>query len=649
MSIPTLTLRSIRNKDTGIDLASPSVQEVEAPLGGTSVEYEILVVTRLPLFKTQLHKNEDVVHFSVYKAYREVEDLHSKLQKKYCLKDLPSIPKQRQILSTSTEEKRLAIDGFVSYIAKSELLSSSSIFIQFLGINPQKQRSLSNAGPVEDVVSASDKKLSDETEQSGEEGKKTRALSEVLWPENKEKPSLSIGGNIDLFMSAEPASTENTVDKNEEEENADDLFLKVKDYKQKNQHPLSEENVNNEKKVTVHVSQNSGTTDDDVDLFEEVQRMKERESEKTGADLFDTKKKTHHGLFDGIDDGGSTFFGINVSSKGSDVLTPQSSSSDSDTKSEISIGKSSSIEILPASRSITEKPSVDFTDSRSDVPLISKQHKLGEVSLFQEQDFGDSITVDEEPLFLVSQTKEKVIRKNPLLSPKTAAAAARNVEDTEGNENLDDLLNLAPLPSVPQTTKQALFPETLEDRTVISKHKSNSQQKSDLFSESSDSLKHQVLKPEVEGRNKIVKPEASKQSSDARPEPVDRSKAVQQLTSGTKTMELKEVQPERPVPMPRSRPPPPKPKEKPQVLPRRVSLGKPTLPPKPVPPPKPKPPGIAQKPSENVPKPLDSSKSSSTKVQRKTNDAAGELNSFDILQYIEQEEKSSLTEASLFD
>lgn len=57
--------RSLQNDETGIDISVPRFQEEEAPLGGTSILYEISVLTRLDLFKTRLHRNEDVVQFSV--------------------------------------------------------------------------------------------------------------------------------------------------------------------------------------------------------------------------------------------------------------------------------------------------------------------------------------------------------------------------------------------------------------------------------------------------------------------------------------------------------------------------------------------------------------------------------------------------------
>lgn len=58
-------IRTIQNEGTGIDISVPRFQEEEAPLGGVSVLYEIAVLTKLDLFKTRLHRNEDVVQFSV--------------------------------------------------------------------------------------------------------------------------------------------------------------------------------------------------------------------------------------------------------------------------------------------------------------------------------------------------------------------------------------------------------------------------------------------------------------------------------------------------------------------------------------------------------------------------------------------------------
>lgn len=60
-----LFYRTLQNEETGIDISVPRSQEEEAPLGGVSILYEISVLTSLELFKSRLHRNEDVVQFSV--------------------------------------------------------------------------------------------------------------------------------------------------------------------------------------------------------------------------------------------------------------------------------------------------------------------------------------------------------------------------------------------------------------------------------------------------------------------------------------------------------------------------------------------------------------------------------------------------------
>lgn len=72
--------------------------------------------------------------FQIYKAYREVEDLYNKLNKKYPKAGLPPVPRSSSIDKYSSEEKVAALDRFMHAVAKSVELCHSSTFTHFIGL-----------------------------------------------------------------------------------------------------------------------------------------------------------------------------------------------------------------------------------------------------------------------------------------------------------------------------------------------------------------------------------------------------------------------------------------------------------------------------------------------------------------------------------
>jgi hypothetical protein len=56
--------RELKNKDTGIDITIPRVTEEKGLLQST-YEYQVVVVSNLPYFKSPKHKENDVVQFMV--------------------------------------------------------------------------------------------------------------------------------------------------------------------------------------------------------------------------------------------------------------------------------------------------------------------------------------------------------------------------------------------------------------------------------------------------------------------------------------------------------------------------------------------------------------------------------------------------------
>uniref|UniRef100_A0A8C5RG19 Uncharacterized protein n=1 Tax=Laticauda laticaudata TaxID=8630 RepID=A0A8C5RG19_LATLA len=58
-----VTTRPLQNGHTGIDLSVPEYQEIRGKMMSGHVEYSILVVTQLAVFKSAKHKSEDNVQF----------------------------------------------------------------------------------------------------------------------------------------------------------------------------------------------------------------------------------------------------------------------------------------------------------------------------------------------------------------------------------------------------------------------------------------------------------------------------------------------------------------------------------------------------------------------------------------------------------
>lgn len=69
----------------------------------------------------------------LFKAYREIEDLYTKLNKKYPKAGLPPVPKTSSAGKYSDDDKVEALDQFMGAIAKNVELCYCSTFTQFIG------------------------------------------------------------------------------------------------------------------------------------------------------------------------------------------------------------------------------------------------------------------------------------------------------------------------------------------------------------------------------------------------------------------------------------------------------------------------------------------------------------------------------------
>ncbi|ELK14011.1 HCLS1-binding protein 3 [Pteropus alecto] len=98
------------------------------------VEYQILVVTRLAVFKLAKHRPEDVVQFLVSKKYSEIEEFYQKLSSRYPTASLPPLPRKVLFVGESDiRERRTAFNEILRCISKDAELAGSPELLEFLG------------------------------------------------------------------------------------------------------------------------------------------------------------------------------------------------------------------------------------------------------------------------------------------------------------------------------------------------------------------------------------------------------------------------------------------------------------------------------------------------------------------------------------
>ncbi|XP_068039461.1 HCLS1-binding protein 3 isoform X2 [Anomalospiza imberbis] len=98
------------------------------------VEYHIVVVTQLAVFKSAKHKPEDVVQFMVSKKYSEIEELYQRLTARYPQVSLPLLPRKVLFVGESDiSERRAMFNDIMKFISKDEDLATSPELLEFLG------------------------------------------------------------------------------------------------------------------------------------------------------------------------------------------------------------------------------------------------------------------------------------------------------------------------------------------------------------------------------------------------------------------------------------------------------------------------------------------------------------------------------------
>ncbi|XP_021508470.1 HCLS1-binding protein 3 isoform X1 [Meriones unguiculatus] len=129
-----VTSRQVQNVHTGLDLTVPQHQEVRGKMMSGHVEYQILVVTRLAVFKSAKHRPEDVVQFLVSKKYSEIEEFYQKLCSHFPEASLPPLPRKVLFVGESDiRERRAMFDEILRCVSKDAQLAGSPELLEFLG------------------------------------------------------------------------------------------------------------------------------------------------------------------------------------------------------------------------------------------------------------------------------------------------------------------------------------------------------------------------------------------------------------------------------------------------------------------------------------------------------------------------------------
>ncbi|XP_060089459.1 HCLS1-binding protein 3 isoform X1 [Heteronotia binoei] len=128
-----VTSRPVQNAHTGLDLSVPEYQEIRGKMMSGHVEYNIVVVTQLPAFKSAKHKREDVIQFMVSKKYSEIEEFYQKLVSRYPQASLPSLPRKVLFVGESDiRERRAMFNEIMRSISKEADLATSPELLEFL-------------------------------------------------------------------------------------------------------------------------------------------------------------------------------------------------------------------------------------------------------------------------------------------------------------------------------------------------------------------------------------------------------------------------------------------------------------------------------------------------------------------------------------
>lgn len=123
---------------TGVTITVPTYEEVEGPLGGTSVEYVINISIPRRALNSQWDDDEVLV-YKAAKSYRECEGFYSKMTKKYPALEFPRFPPSANISTGRLEDRRKTVDEVMKFVGNSPDVCTCQLLLNFLGIDPSKE------------------------------------------------------------------------------------------------------------------------------------------------------------------------------------------------------------------------------------------------------------------------------------------------------------------------------------------------------------------------------------------------------------------------------------------------------------------------------------------------------------------------------
>lgn len=137
MPVATVTVRQLKNQLSGLDLCIPTVKEIPGILVDT-IEYQVLVVSNLQFFKLPQHRESDVVQFVIPKRFEDFENLRKCLILQYPGTVLPTLSSSilSSFLESNSSERNAELEDFLKFIAMTPKLATSSVTLEFLGVNP---------------------------------------------------------------------------------------------------------------------------------------------------------------------------------------------------------------------------------------------------------------------------------------------------------------------------------------------------------------------------------------------------------------------------------------------------------------------------------------------------------------------------------
>lgn len=178
MARATVTIRELKNKETGIDLSVTSYKETKGMLGST-YEYQLMVVSNLSYLKTPKHKETDNVQFTVMKKLTDFEEMHHKFNTKYSGTAFPQLPKKVLMMNDGiAKERRNTLDQFMRFLACTPKLCTDPVLLDFLGVSAMKAGKLKKIEVSESIVNKGDKS-SEQKDQIDIEGEVTSDSKDV--------------------------------------------------------------------------------------------------------------------------------------------------------------------------------------------------------------------------------------------------------------------------------------------------------------------------------------------------------------------------------------------------------------------------------------------------------------------------------------